>query len=128
MTPEPLLVVGAGGFARETLELIDAINDVEPRWRVVGILDDDPGRRGALVHGVEVIGPAALARELADVRVCACVASPDRPAGRMALVRRLGLDPERYAHARAPGRGRRTVGVARAGLGAARRPRCSPPT
>ena len=97
MTPEPLLVVGAGGFARETLELIDAINRVEPRWRVVGILDDDPGRHGARVHGIEIIGPAALARELPDARVCACVASPGRPAGRMALVRRLGLDPDRYA-------------------------------
>src|SRR6185295_8042628 len=83
--------------ARETLELIDAINRVEPRWRVVGILDDDPGRHGARVHGIEIIGPAALARELPDARVCACVASPGRPAGRMALVRRLGLDPDRYA-------------------------------
>jgi sugar O-acyltransferase (sialic acid O-acetyltransferase NeuD family) len=97
VTPEPLLLVGAGGLARETLELIAAINHVEPVWDVVGILDDDARRHGSRVHGVEVLGPATLAHELSAARVCACVASPDRPLGRIALVRRLGLAPERYA-------------------------------
>jgi sugar O-acyltransferase (sialic acid O-acetyltransferase NeuD family) len=97
VTPEPLLLVGAGGFARETLELIAAINRVGPVWDVVGILDDDARRHGSLVHGVEVLGPVTLVHDVTTAKVCTCVASPDRPLGRITLVRRLGLAPERFA-------------------------------
>lgn len=38
-----LVVIGAGGFGRETLDVIEAINAVEPTFRVVGLVDDDPG-------------------------------------------------------------------------------------
>lgn len=38
-----LIVVGAGGFGRETLDVIEAINRAEPgRFHVVGITDDQP--------------------------------------------------------------------------------------
>ena len=43
----PLLIVGAGGFARETVEAIRAINAIEPTWRLLGLLDDDPARQAA---------------------------------------------------------------------------------
>lgn len=41
---EDIVVVGAGGFGRETLDVIEAINaaSAEPVWRVVGIVDDGP--------------------------------------------------------------------------------------
>jgi sugar O-acyltransferase (sialic acid O-acetyltransferase NeuD family) len=93
----PLLLVGAGGFARETLELVQAINRVAPTWDVVGLLDDDPGMHGRRIHGVEVIGPSAAVHDHPDALVTACVASPDDPLRRLALVSRLDLPPERYA-------------------------------
>ena len=47
VSPKPLLIVGGGGFARETLELVRAVNG-GPAWHVAGILDDDPrDARGA---------------------------------------------------------------------------------
>ena len=92
-----LLLVGAGGLARETLELVRAINRLKPAWRVVGLLDDDPGLHGRPVHGVPVIGPAAAVHDYPDASVIACVASPDEPMRRLDLVSRLGLAPERYA-------------------------------
>ncbi len=92
-----LLLVGGGGFARETLELVQAINRVAPTWDVVGVLDDDAAMHGRRVHGVEVIGPSAAANDHPDALVTACVASPDDPLRRLALVSRLGLPPERYA-------------------------------
>ena len=97
MTPTPLLLVGAGGFARETLELIRAVNRHSPTWRVLGVLDDDPRRHGSRMHDVEVIGPCEQVSEHPDALVCACVASPDDPGGRLALVARLGLPAGRYA-------------------------------
>lgn len=41
---EPLVVIGAGGFGRETLGVVDAINDAgsQPRFELLGVLDDDP--------------------------------------------------------------------------------------
>ncbi|UNK70117.1 acetyltransferase [Microbacterium sp. H1-D42] len=42
--PEKIVVVGAGGFGRETLDVIEAINAaaIEPVWEVVGVVDDGP--------------------------------------------------------------------------------------
>jgi sugar O-acyltransferase (sialic acid O-acetyltransferase NeuD family) len=94
---QPLLLIGAGGFARETLELVRALNAVQPVWDVVGLLDDDPATHGRRVHGVEVIGPAAAVHEHPGALVVACIASPAEPRRRLRLVDRLGLPPARYA-------------------------------
>ena len=37
-----IIIVGAGGFGREAYYLIQAINNVEPRYEVIGFLDDNP--------------------------------------------------------------------------------------
>lgn len=41
---EPLLIIGAGGFGRETVDVVEAINirAPQPRWRLVGVIDDSP--------------------------------------------------------------------------------------
>ena len=93
----PLLLVGTGGFARETLELVNALNRVEPTWHVVGMLDDDPATHGRDVLGFAVVGPSAAVHDHPDALVAACVASPDDPMRRLALVARLDLPAERYA-------------------------------
>jgi sugar O-acyltransferase (sialic acid O-acetyltransferase NeuD family) len=97
VTPTPLLLVGAGGFARETLELVRAINRLSPVWEVRGVLDDDPGRHGSDLHGVGILGPSEAVHDHPDALVAACVASPSDPMRRLALVSRLALPPERYA-------------------------------
>jgi hypothetical protein len=44
--PRPLVVVGAGGFGREVIDVIDAINGSAtaptPSWDLVGVVDDAP--------------------------------------------------------------------------------------
>jgi sugar O-acyltransferase (sialic acid O-acetyltransferase NeuD family) len=94
MSPRPLLLVGAGGLAREVLAATRARPD---DWAVIGMLDDYPASHGVLVDGVPVLGGSDLVHEYSDVSVLACVASPHRPEGRAALVRRLGLPPRRWA-------------------------------
>ena len=60
---DDLVIVGAGGFGRETAALVRAVNEAAPSpvWNVVGLLDDgDPPVPGALERlGLEVIGPTA---------------------------------------------------------------------
>ncbi|MFJ3923357.1 NeuD/PglB/VioB family sugar acetyltransferase [Streptomyces sp. NPDC090022] len=100
---EDLLIVGAGGFARETAQ---AVRDLAaagpasgraPRWRLLGHLDDDPALHGRDVDGVPVLGGSERVHELARARVVVCVGSPRDYAVRARLVRRLGLPAHRYA-------------------------------
>jgi sugar O-acyltransferase (sialic acid O-acetyltransferase NeuD family) len=97
VSPTALLLVGAGGFARETLELVRAVNRLSPTWEILGFLDDDPARHGSEIHGVPVLGPSAAVHDHPEALVVACVASPSDPPRRLGLVSRLALEPERYA-------------------------------
>ena len=38
---DELIIVGAGGHGRETLDIVEAINAVEPTWAFKGFVDDD---------------------------------------------------------------------------------------
>jgi hypothetical protein len=35
-----LIIIGGGGFGRETLDVVEAINNVEPTWNFLGFIDD----------------------------------------------------------------------------------------
>jgi len=50
-----VLVLG-GGQSAETL--VRALS-TSTEWRVVGLLDDAPQRKGAMIHGVRILGPIA---------------------------------------------------------------------
>ena len=88
MKPEatPVLVIGAGRAAALLLKELAA----NPAWRVVGLLDDDPRKRGAELFGEKVLGPIAQVGEIAErleVRQ-AIIAMPGAPHA----VRRRALD------------------------------------
>jgi sugar O-acyltransferase (sialic acid O-acetyltransferase NeuD family) len=100
--PRPLVVVGSGGFARETVQLVRAHPECGPageRYTVVGFLDDDPAKDGTVIDGVPVLGGSGLALGHAarGAAVLACVGHPGAPSSRQALVSRLGLPDEAYA-------------------------------
>ena len=52
----PVLLVGAGESGEAFLR---AMRRVGARYRVVGILDDDPRRAERRIHGVDVLGPSS---------------------------------------------------------------------
>jgi sugar O-acyltransferase (sialic acid O-acetyltransferase NeuD family) len=61
----PLVIIGAGGFGREVLELVRDINAATPTFRFVGFLDDGPVNGGLLDRvGATVLGATS---RLADV-------------------------------------------------------------
>lgn len=51
-----LVIFGTGGHAREALDVVNAINDVTPRYRFAGFLDDDTCMHGTQVRGHPVLG------------------------------------------------------------------------
>ncbi|QWF79790.1 NeuD/PglB/VioB family sugar acetyltransferase [Amycolatopsis sp. CA-230715] len=89
-----LLLVGAGGLAREVLAAVRARPGV---WAPLGMLDDSAARHGSTVDGVPVLGGSELVHEHPDAAVVVCVANSARPAGRLAVARKLGLPDERWA-------------------------------
>jgi sugar O-acyltransferase (sialic acid O-acetyltransferase NeuD family) len=92
-----LLIVGAGGFARETAQAVAAMNEVRPTWRLLGFLDDDPLLHGRQVDGLPVIGGTDLVESLPQVRLVVCVGNPSNYFARTRIVDRLGAPADRYA-------------------------------
>ncbi len=92
-----LLIVGSGGFARETAAAVAAVNQAAPTWRLLGYLDDDRDLHGRDRRGVPVLGAPELARTMPDAAVLVCVGNPRGYGVRARLVRRLDLPSWRYA-------------------------------
>lgn len=93
---EPLLLIGSGGLALDVLSIIDAINEHEQRWKVVGFLDDNPAKHGGVRGGVPVLGPVEAAADFPDARVVTCISGPESHFVRAEIVDRLRFEPERY--------------------------------
>jgi sugar O-acyltransferase (sialic acid O-acetyltransferase NeuD family) len=92
-----LLLVGSGGFARETAEAVRAVNLRRPTWALLGFLDDDPARHGAMIGSIPVIGPIELVHDHPDAAVTITTGRPDNYVSRHSIAARLNLDDDRYA-------------------------------
>ncbi len=92
-----LILAGAGGFARETVELVRAVNAADDRWDLLGLVDDSSGLAGTDVAGCRVLGSLQLLGERPEASVVLCIANPGSPDVRSRIESRLALDPERYA-------------------------------
>lgn len=97
MTAAPLLIIGAGGLSRETLAAVTAANLIRPQWTMLGFVDDNPALHGQVVDGQPVLGPSDLVADHPEASVVLTIASPRSLGTRKRIVRRLGLDPRRYA-------------------------------
>ncbi len=89
-------MIGAGGLGRETVEVVRACNEIEPRWNLLGFLDDGLPA-GSSIGGVRVLGPTSEIDRLPDAKVALCTARPDHYWSRKQLVSSLSLPPSRYA-------------------------------
>jgi sugar O-acyltransferase (sialic acid O-acetyltransferase NeuD family) len=92
-----LVVVGAGGFGRETVEAVRALNACGAGWRLLGYLDDDPALAGTIIDGTPVLGGITELKSLPAALVVVCTGRPDNYASRPRIVQALDLPAERYA-------------------------------
>ncbi|PRY32033.1 acetyltransferase [Pseudosporangium ferrugineum] len=92
-----LVIVGAGGFARETAAAAAAANRERPTWRILGFVDDDPALHGTTRSGLPILGGVDGVAELPHAGVVVCVGNPRDYTARRRLVERLALPAERYA-------------------------------
>ena len=47
-----LILVGAGGTCADVVTVVGSINAERPRYRCIGIVDDDPRLQGTTRHGL----------------------------------------------------------------------------
>lgn len=80
MIARPLLLLGAGGLAREALA---AARSLPEHWRPVGALDDNVATHGGEIDGLPVLGGTNLVHDHPDAAVLACVANARRPRGQV---------------------------------------------
>ena len=79
---EDLLLIGAGGLAREVLEITRLLQGTT----VSGILDDNETLIGTSISGVPVLGKIVLI----------CVANSKNPRRRLEIANQINIDPDRY--------------------------------
>jgi len=94
---ESLVIVGAGGFGRETIELVRARQAAGDGIELRGICDDDERLWGTMVLGVPVIGGIDTVADHADCRVVITIGNPSNFGVRQRVVEKLGLPDDRYA-------------------------------
>ena len=74
-----LIIIGAGGFGRETAWLTERINKDTPSWNLLGFLDDNASFQGKEINGYPVLGTTDAVSEYPEAWfVCAVGASKVR--------------------------------------------------
>ena len=94
---ERLVIVGAGGFGREVLAIVAAINAGTPTWKVEGFVDDGPSdlnRARVAACGSTVLGP--VESMLDEIDPPAVVIAVGSPSARAAIADRLASG--RFVH------------------------------
>jgi sugar O-acyltransferase (sialic acid O-acetyltransferase NeuD family) len=92
-----LVLIGAGGFGRETAQAVHALNRSGSGWRLLGYLDDNPARHGLVIDGTAVLGGRDRIEHLPGASFIVCTGRPDDYVSRLRIVGDLGLPPECYA-------------------------------
>jgi sugar O-acyltransferase (sialic acid O-acetyltransferase NeuD family) len=76
-SPRNLVILGAGGFAREVAWLVADINRAQPNtWNLIGFLERGTERTGQVINGVPVIGAAEVSQNLTNSYAVAAIGDP----------------------------------------------------
>jgi sugar O-acyltransferase (sialic acid O-acetyltransferase NeuD family) len=89
----PLILIAAGGLAREVL----AVLENQTAYEVLGVVDDDPALHGRSVGGVPVLGPLEVISEHPDARLAICAGRGKARELIRSRLASLGLDDDRFA-------------------------------
>jgi sugar O-acyltransferase (sialic acid O-acetyltransferase NeuD family) len=89
---EPVVIIGAGGFGRETVDVIEAINATAagPPWDLIGVVDDTPSQTNLdrlAARGIAYLGTTS--RLVSDVARPHYVVGIGSPGVRRTIVERL---------------------------------------
>lgn len=106
MTLTPLVIIGAAGTGRETLDIVDAINREAPRFELLGVLDDFPAEiqlERLEKHGTPYLGTVQewLGKHEGHVYFAVAIADPHIRQKLAAAMEAAGHRPATLIHPRA---------------------------
>lgn len=98
---DDLVIIGAGGHGRETLDVVEAINEVGPtRWRFLGFVDDGEVQQERLARrGAEMIRRDDL--DAGEVRYVIGIGDPPAREAVAERMTRAGFTPATLVHPQA---------------------------
>lgn len=64
MKMKDVVIIGAGGFAREVAWLIEEINKKNEQWNILGFIDDNTENIGKSLNGYKIIGNTDYLNEM----------------------------------------------------------------
>lgn len=79
-----LIIIGAGGFAREVAWLVEDINLEKRCWNLIGYVDEDPAKQDLIVNNVPVLGSFGQLKGAA--RKAAAVCAVGNPCSKYDLI------------------------------------------
>jgi sugar O-acyltransferase (sialic acid O-acetyltransferase NeuD family) len=51
-----VVIICAGGFGREVLDIFLAENAISPKWKILGFIDENPKMVGKIINGYPILG------------------------------------------------------------------------
>ncbi len=94
-----LIIIGAGGFAREVAWLVEDINQEKPIWNLIGYVDEDPDKENLILNDVPVLGSFNKLKGAA--RKAAAVCAVGNPLAKCKLIQKgneVGLEYVNLIH------------------------------
>jgi sugar O-acyltransferase (sialic acid O-acetyltransferase NeuD family) len=95
MIKKIICIGGSTGFL-EAKGIVDAINEIEYKYEIIGILDDDTSIHGALIRGVSVLGPLDIAVNFTEEFFIFAIGSMKTRLVRENIQNRLNIDLARF--------------------------------
>ena len=71
-----IIIIGAGSFGKEVAWLIEDINKLDPKWNLLGYIDDDLNLKDTVINGHKVLGGLGLLDKFGEVSVAFGLGSP----------------------------------------------------
>ena len=94
---DEIVIIGAGNAFWEISELIDDINAITPKYKIIGVLDDNKSMNGKTLGEVKVIGAIDRAKDFdKKVKFVFAIGSYKTRLLRKKLLERIGIEEERY--------------------------------
>ncbi len=96
--PIPIVILGGGYAYHEIFGLIQDINAIELKFKIIGVLDDNPQLHGRVYNGVPLLGPLNDWNSYPEeVKFILAIGSYNTRFNRWAIVKRLSIPLERFA-------------------------------
>lgn len=96
---KPIVIIGAGGLAREVAWLIEEINAVREEWELLGYVDEDRGKHGLMLNNYKVLGGLEILKSLSrDVHLVCAIGDPQVRKSVVGKVRAFGLPFSNLVH------------------------------